>query len=181
MPTLFSDWQAIGRILVVGALGYIALLIMLRVSGKRTIAKMNVFDFVFTVALGSVLANVIISPTSSVTDGIAAFAVLILLQFIFSLLQRWSKRLEQIINGRPTLLVHRGRVLEDQLKRQRVTVEEVRAAVRVAGVPRLEEVDAVVLETDGVFSILREVPKTDKERTSLSDVEGIPEEAGAAG
>ncbi len=153
---------------------------MLRISGKRTIAKMNVFDFVFTVALGSVLANAIISPNASVADASTAFAVLIFLNFVFSVLTRRSKGLEHLINGRPTILVYGGRLLHEQLKRQRVTDEEVRAALRVAGAGQLEDIDAVVLETDGVFSVLREVPPAPKERTSLSDVDGIPAEAGAA-
>ena len=174
MEILFSGWKSILHVLIVGALGYCTLLLMLRMFGKRTIAKMNVFDFVLTVALGSVLAGAMFSPATSLADTVAAFAILIVLQYLFSVVTRRSKRLEQLINGCPTLLLHRGRLLEDQLKRQRVTPEDVRAAVRAAGVGRVQEVDAVVLETDGQFSVLREVPRRETEQTSLSDVEGTP-------
>ena len=173
MQTLFSGWESIGRVALMASLGYVGLLLLLRASGKRTIAKMNVFDFVVTVALGSVLANAILSPEVSVADVMTAFAVLIFLQFVFSILTRRSKRLEQMINGRPTILLQRGHLLDDQLKRQRVTQEEVRAAVRSAGVGKLEDLDAVVLETDRVFTVLREVPQEEQERTTLCDVDGV--------
>jgi uncharacterized membrane protein YcaP (DUF421 family) len=135
---------------------------------------MNVFDFVVIVALGSVLAGSITAPAVGILDMVAALAVLVGLQQVFALLTRSSKRLEQWINGRPTILLYRGQMLQDQLKRQRVTEEEVQAAVRAGGGARVQDVDAVVLETDGQFTILREVPLGNPDHTTLSDVEGVP-------
>jgi uncharacterized membrane protein YcaP (DUF421 family) len=179
MHTLFGGWDQLGRAVVASILGYVALLVLLRVSGKRTLAKMNVFDFVVIVALGSVLADTIMSPDASLAEGVAAFAVLMAMQTLFSILTRRSKGLERLINGQPTLLLHRGRMLEEALRRERVTEEDLRAAVRAAGAGRLEDLDAVVLETDGEFTALREVPDTDSQDTTLSDVEGAPESVGA--
>lgn len=174
MHTYFSGWAMLGRTLVVSALGYVGLLTLLRLSGKRSIAKMNVFDFVVIVALGSVLAGSITAPSVGLVDMLAAIAVLLGLQQVFAVLTRRSKRLEQWINGKPTILLYRGHMLQEQLRRQRVTEEEVQAAVRAGGGARLEDVDAVVLETDGQFTILREVPRGDPAETTLSDVEGVP-------
>jgi uncharacterized membrane protein YcaP (DUF421 family) len=174
MHTFFSGWEMLGRTVVVTALGYVALLVLLRISGKRSIAKMNVFDFVVIVALGSVLAGSITAPAVGILDMVAALAVLVGLQQVFALLTRSSKRLEQRINGRPTILLYRGQMLQDQLKRQRVTEEEVQAAVRAGGGARVQDVDAVVLETDGQFTILREVPLGNPDHTPLIDFEGVP-------
>jgi uncharacterized membrane protein YcaP (DUF421 family) len=174
MHTFFSGWRMLGRTLVVSALGYVTLLMLLRLSGKRSLAKMNVFDFVVIVALGSVLAGTIMAPAMGMLDLVAAIAVLVTLQRVFASLTRRSKRLEQWINGKPTILLYRGHMVQEQLRRQGVTEEEVQAAVRAGGGARLQDVDAVVLETDGQFTILREVPRDNCPDSTLSDVEGVP-------
>ena len=78
---VFSSWAGLLRVLIVGTLAYVALVLLLRVSGKRTLSKMNAFDLVVTVALGSTLATVILSKDVALTEGVTAFALLIGLQF----------------------------------------------------------------------------------------------------
>lgn len=78
---LFSGWDSLLRILVVGVLAYVALVVFLRVSGKRTLSKMNAFDLVVTVALGSTLATVLLDKDVALAEGASAFALLIGLQF----------------------------------------------------------------------------------------------------
>jgi uncharacterized membrane protein YcaP (DUF421 family) len=181
MATLFAGWAVLGRTLLVTVVGFLSLLLLLRLSGKRTLSKMNVFDFIVVVALGSILADVIMNPTISLADALVAFAALMGLQTLFSVATRRSKRLERLINGRPTLLVHRGRILTDALRRERVSEEELRSALRAAGAGRVEDVDAVVLETHGEFSTLRELPPVGPEHTVLSDVEGRPAQSPGGG
>jgi uncharacterized membrane protein YcaP (DUF421 family) len=81
---LFQNWTGLWRVLVVGALAYCALVFLLRVSGKRTLSKMNAFDFVVTVALGSTLAAVFLSKNVALAEGVLAFALLIGLQFVIT-------------------------------------------------------------------------------------------------
>jgi uncharacterized membrane protein YcaP (DUF421 family) len=171
----FSGWAAAARVLLVGTLAYLALLAMLRLAGKRTLGKMNVFDFIMTVAIGSTLANVLVSADVSLLDGLVAFAVLIGLQFAFAWATVRSARVERLVNGQPALLLHRGRFCHARMRRERVTEQEVRAAVRAAGAGRLEDVDAVVLETDGVISVLRQVGGPPQPPSALSDVVGLGE------
>ncbi|MEI8665572.1 hypothetical protein P4S81_12945 [Pseudoalteromonas sp. B28] len=83
----FDDMQGLIRVLIIGVLGYVALVFWLRVSGKRTLSKWNVFDFVVTIALGSILASVIISKSVALLEGILAFVVLIGLQYLITLTQ----------------------------------------------------------------------------------------------
>ncbi len=148
----FNSWADIGRVLLVGPLAYLTLLLMLRVSGKRTLSKLNAFDFIVTVALGSVLASTLLSKDVALAESVAALAVLIVGQFIITYLSVRSKRFQDFVKGEPTLLYYKQRFLEAQMRRARVTKEEVRAAVRASGQGSLEQVGAVVLETDGSLS-----------------------------
>lgn len=152
---LFSGWDSVARTLVVGVAAYVALVIFLRISGKRTLSKLNAFDFVVTVALGSSLATALITKDVTFVDGALAFALLITLQFLVtwsSVRTRWLRRL---VTGEPRLLVYRGRLLDDAMRRARLTEGEVLSTVRSAGIARLEDVEAVVLETDGSLSVVR--------------------------
>jgi len=150
----FDSWLGLLRVGVVGVLAYLALVVSLRVSGKRTLSKMNAFDFVVTVALGSTLATVLLSESVALVEGLAAFSVLIGAQFVITWLSVRSEAVRRLVKSEPALLFHDGAFLERALRRERVTKEEVLAAAREQGKPSLREVSAVVLETDGTFSIL---------------------------
>jgi uncharacterized membrane protein YcaP (DUF421 family) len=151
----FNGWAGIARVLVVGTLAYASLVLLLRISGKRTLSKMNAFDLVVTVALGSTLATVILSRGVALAEGIAAFGLLIGLQFAITWLSVRSAAVSHLVKAEPTLLLYQGRFLPDQLRRTRVLEAEVVSAVRQMGVANLAEVEAVVLETDGSFAVVR--------------------------
>lgn len=166
----FDGWQAPLRTVLVGTLAYVVLLVFLRVSGKRTLSKMNAFDFVVTVALGSTLATILLSKDVSLVQGASAFAVLIGLQFLVtwsSVRVRWVRK---VVTGEPRMLLYRGEFLEPALKQARVTRDEVRAAVRSAGLSSLTGAVAVVLETDGKFSVVK--GSEAQAASSLADVAG---------
>ena len=130
------------------------LITLLRVSGKRTLSKMNAFDFVVTVALGSTLATILLSKDVTLAQGSVALALLIGLQFLVtwsSVRVRWIRAL---VTGEPSLMFYRGEFLRKKLIRARVTEAEIRAAVRDAGIGGMDAVTAVVLETDGTFSVV---------------------------
>jgi len=171
---LFQDWQGVGRTIVVGTLGYIVLILFVRISGKRTLAKLNAFDLVVTVALGSTLATVLLNRDVALAEGALAFALLVGLQFLItwsSVRLSWIRRL---VTGDPVLLFHRGRFLERAMRGARVNAEDLRAAVRGAGKMSMEEVEAVVLETDGSFSVL---PASGREAgdSAMHGVRGRPD------
>nr|WP_267956310.1 YetF domain-containing protein [Halomonas sp. MCCC 1A17488] len=142
------------RTAVLGVLGYVGLVFLLRVSGRRTLSKMNAFDLVVTVALGSVLASVMLSKDVTLAQGILAFGLLIGMQYLVtwaSVRYRWVR---QLVTGEPALLFFRGGYLPEAMRQARVTEDEVRAAVRAAGKAELADVGAVILETDGSFSVV---------------------------
>jgi uncharacterized membrane protein YcaP (DUF421 family) len=151
----FNGWESLFRTLVVGVLAYIALITFLRFSGKRTLSKMNAFDLVVTVALGSTLATVLLTKGVALAEGALAFAILIVLQFAVTWSSVRARWVRQIVTGEPLMLLYRGEFLAAALRHARVTEDEVRAAVRSAGLASMNEVEAVVLETDGSFSVVR--------------------------
>lgn len=111
----FDSWQGVLRTIILGACAYVAIVVLLRISGKRTLAKMNAFDLVVTVALGSSLATILLSKDTALAEGIAALATLIVLQAIVALANTRSRTLERIVKSEPVLLMHRGKVLHDAL------------------------------------------------------------------
>jgi uncharacterized membrane protein YcaP (DUF421 family) len=153
----------------IGVVVYLALVVLLRISGKRTLSKWNAFDFVVTIALGSILATALTSSEVAALQGVAALALLVGLQFVitwsavrWAALRRWTK-------ARPRLLLANGRFDDQAMRQERVTRGEVRAAIRAAGYGDLERVDAVVLETDGSVSVIAQAGGA----SALSDVDGI--------
>jgi uncharacterized membrane protein YcaP (DUF421 family) len=151
---LFDSWSSLGRLLLVGSIAYLALIVSLRISGKRTLSKLNAFDLVVTVALGSTLATVLLSKDVALAEGVLAFVLLISLQFIIAWLSVRSRRFERLIKAEPALLVRDGRFLAQAMRRERVTRDDVLSAVRASGTPELEQVGAVILETDGTISVI---------------------------
>jgi uncharacterized membrane protein YcaP (DUF421 family) len=152
---LFDTWFGLVRIVVVGTAAYAALVLILRVSGKRTLAQLNAFDLVVTVALGSTLATVLLSKSVALADGLLGFALLVGLQYAVAWVSVRSPRFGAVVKSEPSLLLHRGRFLEGAMRRQRVTQEEVVSALRSSGLARPEDAAAVVLETDGSLSVVR--------------------------
>lgn len=150
----FDDAHGLLRVLVVGPLAYLALILILRVSGKRTLAKMNAFDLVVTVALGSTLATIVLSKDVALLEGALAFLVLAGLQFVIAWMNARSGEVEDVVKAAPTALLVDGSIDDDALRRERVTPEEVKSAVRKSGFGDLSMVTAVFLETDGSFSVI---------------------------
>jgi len=152
----FDSWAGLARVLVVGTLAYIALILILRISGKRTLTKLNAFDLVVTVALGSTLATVLLSKSVALAEGVLAMTLLVFLQFVITWLSVRSSRFRAFVKSEPTLVMHKGQFLDSALRAQRITQEEVMAALRSNGVGDAAKVAAVVLETDGSLAVVME-------------------------
>ncbi|MTE21871.1 DUF421 domain-containing protein [Streptomyces sp. TRM43335] len=150
----FDSWYDLLRVAVMTACAYAALIVAVRMSGKRTLAKMNAFDLAVTVALGSTLATILLNRTVSLTEGVLALVLLVTLQLVNARTAVRSRRFRRLIKSEPTLLLSDGRMLTEAMARQRVTASEVRQAVRSQGIGAVEDVTAVVLETDGSFSVI---------------------------
>lgn len=151
---LFESWESLLRVLMVGGSAYVALVVMLRLSGKRTLSKMNAFDLVVTVALGSTLATVLLDRSVPLADGVLALGLLVFLQYAITWTSVRSDRFQDLVKAVPTTLVRDGDFLEDNMRAQRVTREEIEAALRQHGVAAVDRARSVTLETDGSLSVV---------------------------
>jgi uncharacterized membrane protein YcaP (DUF421 family) len=163
----FDSWRAIGRVLVVGVCGYVLLVFVLRMSGKRTLSKMNAFDFIVTVAIGSGFAAMLLTKDIPLAEGMIGLSLLVLLQYVVTWLSVRSKRFSDLVKSQPTLLFFRGKFLHDAMRRQRINEAEVFGAIRESGIAGVEDVEAVVLEPTGTLAVLR---RTDAPPTALEGV-----------
>lgn len=157
------------RTLLGALLTYILIVFILRISGKRTLAKWNAFDFVVTIALGSMVATTIISKSTTIMQGATALAGLVLLQWLVTSISVRVPWFRQVIKGDPTLLLRNGEFRHAVMKKARVTESEILAAIRESGIGEVAGVDAVVLENDGSFSVIESV---DGQGEALRDVDG---------
>jgi uncharacterized membrane protein YcaP (DUF421 family) len=148
----FQDWSGIFRTLSVGLLAYATLVVFLRISGKRTLAKLNAFDLVVTVALGSTLSAILLQESVALAEGAAALALLISMQFIVTFLSVRSIRFARWVRSEPTLLVRDGVYCHGAMKRERITESEAWSAIRSAGGSDLGQVETLILESDGTLS-----------------------------
>lgn len=157
-PVFFSaGWLPLARIVVVGTLMYLALIVLLRVSGSRTIASMRAFDFIVTVALGSVFGRALTAKGVSLAEAVVAFVLLIALQYAVARLQVSSRSFARAVTNPPHLLFFRGEFQADQMRRSRVTEQELRAVVRKKGHGSLADVQALVLEASGDIAVISNI------------------------
>lgn len=151
---LWAGWEPLARILVVGTLGFVWLVLLMRVTGPRNMAKVTTFDFVITVTLGSAFGRVLTAQEVAISDAIVAFALLVTLQWTFGTLRHRSSRFARMVDSGPTLLYHGDRPVEAAMRRHRLTESDLHSAAREKGLGSLADVEAVILQADGTFAVI---------------------------
>lgn len=170
----FNGWSNLLRLVAVGVPAYVALILLLRISGKRTLSKLNAFDLIVTVAFGSTLAAAFLNADLALAEVIGAFGLLVLLQFAITWSSvRWPF-VHRLIKAEPRLLYHGGAFLRDAMHRERITETELLAAIRASGYGAVDAVESVVMETDGTISI---VSRVEQGTAALETVRGHPRAA----
>lgn len=154
MSWIFDSWNGVARVAGLSVLTYALVIFILRVGGNRTLAKTAAFDQVVSVALGSMLASVILSKGTPLADGGTGFVMLVALQFVVAKLILGSRLAQQLILTKPTVLLQDGRIREDALRRVRLVESDLHSALRKTGVGRVADAALVVLESDGTFSVV---------------------------
>ena len=150
----FDGWPGTVRIVITTVVAYFMVIIFLRISGKRTLAKMNAFDFVVTIALGSILSSVILNKSIPLSEGLLAIALLIFLQYILTFISVRSKYFKQLISSTPTILFYKQEILEDVLRKQRITHDEIHNAIREAGFSDYSQIFSIILEPTGDITVI---------------------------
>jgi len=154
MGKLFNtSWETIALITASAVGVYIAVIILTRISGKRSFSKMSSFDFAMTVAIGSIVATTVLSSSVKMIEGIIGLIVIYLLQISVAFARR-SKTIQNIVDNSPLLLMDGAQIIDSNLKKARVTESDLRSKLREANVTDLNQVKAVVFETTGDISVL---------------------------
>lgn len=150
MWTLAEPWW---ELLLRGSLVYLVLLVLFRFSGKRQAGQMTPFDLLLLLIISNAVQNAMVGEDTSVVGGLLVAVVLIAWNQLLGWLTSRSKRIENLLEGRPVVLVHNGHVFEDELKRNRMSIEELRGALRSEGCFDLDHVAFAILETNGHVSV----------------------------
>ena len=167
----FDSWSSLGHTALAGVVAYAALVVFLRVSGKRTLAKLNAFDFVVTIAIGSTLASVLTSKSLPLADGVFALALLVALQFAVAWLTVHARWFERLVKSGPAAVFRQREFDDAAMARERLSRDEVLMAIRRSGFHDLDRVFLVVLETDGSLNVMGH-PEERPSRPSTNDVAG---------
>lgn len=150
-----SWWELVVR----GAVVYVFLLGLLRLTGKRQVGQLAPFDLVLLLVLSNAVQNSMNAGDNSLVGGLISAATLIGVNFVVGLATWRSKRLEAIIEGRPQVLIHNGKLYEDVMARAKLTHHELNAALRRSGCACVEEVHSAVLENNGAVSVVARKPR----------------------
>jgi len=154
MSSFFQGWSPVLHTITIGALGYVSMIVIVRVSGNRTLSRMTAFDFIIAVSLGSLLARSMLAPTNSLVQLISGILILIVLQTIVSLIAARSKGFYEAVTPPPKYVFRDGDFVRKTLRREGIAEAEVLAAARDIGMRDLDDVESVVLETQGALSVV---------------------------
>jgi uncharacterized membrane protein YcaP (DUF421 family) len=144
-------WELVLRSAVV----YVFLIVLLRLTGKRQIGQLAPFDLVLLLVLSNAVQNSMNGGDNSLVGGLVSATTLIAVNYAIGQATFRNKRLEALIEGRPELIIHNGRVFEDAMRNAKLTHHELTAALRQAGCTCAEEVQAAILENNGSISVVR--------------------------
>lgn len=161
-------FQATGASLIaicLSALGvYIAVILFTNIAGKRSFTKLSSFDFAMTISIGAIIATTVLSPAVSLLQGVVGLAAIFILELVSNYFRQYSFY-RKVVDNRPLMLMEGPVILKENLRKARLTEEDLRASLRRKNVLRLSQVKAVVFENTGDISVL----KTEDEDMELQD------------
>jgi len=153
-----SWWEFIVRASVV----YLVVMALLRMGGKRQVGQMGMAQLVALLLISNAVQNAMNGNDGSITGGIILAIVIMMWSYVFEVVTARSKRWENLIQGRPTVLIRNGKVLQESLRRERLSPTELRAALRKQGMHELSAVDNAILESAGYNSIRKKDEKEEE-------------------
>ncbi|MEO1393999.1 MAG: YetF domain-containing protein [Cyanobacteria bacterium J06634_5] len=173
LSALFDGWEGIVKICIAAPIMYVFVVAAIRIVGKRSTSQMNNFDWIVTVAIGSLTASGIILDSVTVAEALTAITLLLGAQYLLTRGFLASGKLTKLAKASPTLLVHDGQFIHSAMKKERVMPSEVMAALRENGLLSLEDAHWVILETNATFSV---IPKGDRDfsKAEFENVAGFP-------
>lgn len=155
---LTTSLTAIAMVVVSAAAIYLSTMILTRVAGLRSFAKISSFDFAMTVAIGSLIATTLVASDPPLFQAMVGLAAIYAAQTTVAVLRVRSGRVRRAVDNQPLLLMQGAEILHENLRAARLTEADLRAKLREANVIRMDEVRAVVMETTGDVSVLHGEP-----------------------
>lgn len=149
-----TTWTAAMMVVLSAVVIYISIVFFTRVAGLRSFSKMSSFDFAITIALGTVIASTILTEDPPLLQAIVALGMLYAIQITVALLRSRSAVMSKIVDNQPLLLMDGTRIIDQNLKKARVTKSDLLANLRKANVTKMKQIKAVVMETTGEISVL---------------------------
>lgn len=150
-----ASWHTLLDVALRTSIVYLALLLGLRLTGTRQLGQMSTFDLVLLLIIANAVQNAMVGPDTSLAGGLVAAGVLIAWHRVIEWWRLRSRGLAKLIAGEGIMLVHRGKVLDEHLRRGGITRDELLQALREHGVARIDDVMLAVLEPDGAISVIR--------------------------
>jgi len=142
-------WELVVRGLIV----YVFLILLLRVTGKRQIGQLSPFDLVLLLILSNAVQNSMNAGDNSLIGGLISALTLVAVNYLVGLITFKSKKLEEIIEGRPQLIIHEGKLFEDVMNDAKLTRHELDSTLRQSGYFEIKDVKLAILETNGTVSV----------------------------
>lgn len=174
MEWIFDNSDPLLETILGSIMMFFIIILLTRIIGLRSFAKFTVYDFAFTIAIGSIISSTLTSSTS-IVHGSVAIASLLFLTFIFSTLQKKIPALSSAISNKPLMLMKGNQILEENLKHARIEKSQLLAKLREANVSRLNQIQVVVLESTGDISVLFKTTETDEQSVDSIILEGVRE------
>lgn len=175
---MFVPGVSIAEKVLRSVLVYGFLIVLLRVAGKRTLGQLTSFDLVVLLLLSNTVQNAIIGNDNSLVGGLLGAVVLIAANYVVVRLLYQHKKLDRVVEGSTTILMHHGKFLDENMKHNLVTQSELESAARKQGIGRMSDVRVARLETEGALTFELESP-TEHEKhlsdliTRLERIEGM--------
>jgi uncharacterized membrane protein YcaP (DUF421 family) len=154
---MLSSWLEI--VLRASAI-YVVVLVGLRLLGKSHIGQLSIFDFVLILLISNAVQNAMVGNDSSLLGGIIAAATLLALNYLITWLRVRFQSVDRVFEGSPSLLIHNGLVVVENLHRERITIDELERSIREHGIQDSSEVKIAIMESDGAISV---IPKSGPE------------------
>jgi uncharacterized membrane protein YcaP (DUF421 family) len=134
---------------------YLVVLLGVRLSGKREVGQMTPFDLTLLLLISNSVQNAMTGPDTSLLGGVVAALVLLLMNYLVAELSGTNRRFRKLVEGQPTLLVHKGKIIAPHMAKERVSMDELERALREHGISTYHDVALAVLEVDGSISCLK--------------------------
>lgn len=171
MASIIPFLEITGRSVAV----YLFMILAIKFFGKKELSQLSVIDLVFILLISNSVQNAMVGPSTTLEGGITAAASLFIINSILKQFLFRDKKVNEWIQGSPVILVHDGKIIEDHLKNEKITHEELEAAIREHGVNSLSEVNLAILEVDGNISILSDnyQSHSKRKRRARKDLSGL--------